>query len=504
MCSGGTIFPEGLGLGSTWNLALFDAVYAAAAREARAIGVHQIFTLVVEPNRDPRLGRNQEGYSEDPWLVLPDRGDDRARGAGRRRVAARQGGGRPVPLSRARASPRAASSAGPWRSRSGCCARCSCRPGWRASAERAPSASWRPTPRSTACPSTLGEDPDPDPARRAGLRGPRPERGGRHLDAALRGPGADQKEAGALALAPGWTWASRTRTAYMGALVENVRSGVVPEALVDRAVRRILRQKMRLGLFERPLVDPDRAAAVVHAPEHRELALRAAREGIVLLKNERDLLPLRKDLGAIAVIGPNADDPRNQLGDYTAQVVLQDVVTVLEGVRAKVAPADARALREGCDVIGNATDEIAAAVEAAREGGGRRRRPRRERVARAGEDGHERRGLRRGEPGPDRPAGGAAEGRPRDGHADRPRAGERPAALDPLGRRARPGDRRGVAARRAGRRGGGRRALRRPRARGPAADHDPAPRRASCPSPTTTSRRRPTGSGTAGGSPTRT
>ncbi len=69
MCSGGTVFPEGLALGSTWDLGLLEEIYTVAAREARAIGVHQIFTLVVEPNRDPRLGRNQEGYSEDPWLV---------------------------------------------------------------------------------------------------------------------------------------------------------------------------------------------------------------------------------------------------------------------------------------------------------------------------------------------------------------------------------------------------------------------------------------------------
>ena len=65
----------------------------------------------------------------------------------------------------------------------------------------------------------------------------------------------------------------------------------MPEALVDRAVRRILRQKMRLGLFESPLVDPERAVAVVHAPAHRDLALQAAREGIVLLKNERECCP---------------------------------------------------------------------------------------------------------------------------------------------------------------------------------------------------------------------
>ena len=68
MCSGGTIFPEGLAIGSTWNMDLVGKIYSIAAREGRAIGVHQLFTLVIEPNRDPRLGRNQEGYSEDPYL----------------------------------------------------------------------------------------------------------------------------------------------------------------------------------------------------------------------------------------------------------------------------------------------------------------------------------------------------------------------------------------------------------------------------------------------------
>ena len=68
MCSGGTIFPEGLAIGSTWNMDLVKSIYTIAAREARAAGIHQIFTLVIEPNRDPRLGRNQEGYSEDPYF----------------------------------------------------------------------------------------------------------------------------------------------------------------------------------------------------------------------------------------------------------------------------------------------------------------------------------------------------------------------------------------------------------------------------------------------------
>ena len=68
MAPGATIFPEGLGLGATWNTDLIEDVYSAAAREARVAGVHQLFTLVIEPNRDPRHGRNQQTYSEDPFL----------------------------------------------------------------------------------------------------------------------------------------------------------------------------------------------------------------------------------------------------------------------------------------------------------------------------------------------------------------------------------------------------------------------------------------------------
>jgi beta-glucosidase len=68
MFSGATIFPEGLAIGSTWNTELVKQIYTVAAREARSVGIHQLFTLVVEPNRDPRLGRNAEGFSEDPYL----------------------------------------------------------------------------------------------------------------------------------------------------------------------------------------------------------------------------------------------------------------------------------------------------------------------------------------------------------------------------------------------------------------------------------------------------
>ena len=79
----------------------------------------------------------------------------------------------------------------------------------------------------------------------------------------------------------------------------------------------------RLG---KPLVDPDRAVWIVHRAEHQDLALEAARETI-LLKNDHDLLPLRKTVRSIAVIGPNADDAHSQLGDYVPRNIPQHVVT---------------------------------------------------------------------------------------------------------------------------------------------------------------------------------
>ena len=98
-------------------------------------------------------------------------------------------------------------------------------------------------------------------------------------------------------------------------MLASVHEGKVSMNLVDRAVRRILKQKFRLGLFEHPYVDTEQAARVVHQQAHQDLALEAARQGIVLLKNDKNLLPLAKTVKSIAVIGPNADEPRNQPHD---------------------------------------------------------------------------------------------------------------------------------------------------------------------------------------------
>jgi beta-glucosidase len=126
-----------------------------------------------------------------------------------------------------------------------------------------------------------------------------------------------------------------------------VREGVVPEALIDRAVGRVLRAKFRLGLFEKPCVDPDRAAQITNCADHRALALKAAQQAIVLLKNEGALLPLdRSQLRSIAVIGPNAADLHP--GGYSVEPPYG--VSVLEGIRRKAGDGVQVLYAEGCRI----------------------------------------------------------------------------------------------------------------------------------------------------------
>jgi len=176
-----------------------------------------------------------------------------------------------------------------------------------------------------------------------------------------------QKEAGALALRAGVDLDITYEPAYMGPLVESVQEGRVPMELVDRAVRRVLALKFELGLFEHPYVDVDRAVKVMHSGEHQDLALQVAREGIVLLKNERNVLPLKKDLRSIAVIGPNADNGLNQLGDYSPQVVPQHLTTVLEGILKEVSSSTRVIYAKGCEIIGGGKEGFAKAIEAAKQ-----------------------------------------------------------------------------------------------------------------------------------------
>lgn len=140
--------------------------------------------------------------------------------------------------------------------------------------------------------------------------------------------------------------------------------GKVTEADIDRAVKNVLRLKFRMGLFENPYVDPAVAKKVVGSDAHKEIAREVARKGVVLLKND-GLLPLKKDIKKIAVIGPNADMIYNQLGDYTSPQPRAAVSTVLDGVKAKLPNAEVSYVK-GCAIRDVSQTNIETAVAAAK------------------------------------------------------------------------------------------------------------------------------------------
>jgi beta-glucosidase len=121
---------------------------------------------------------------------------------------------------------------------------------------------------------------------------------------------------------------------YGGFLKEALQRGLVMEADIDRAVRHVLQLKFDLGLFENPYVDEALAEAEVGTVENAQLAKRVALESAVLLKND-GILPFGASINKVAVIGPNANNMYNQLGDYTAPQSPNRIVTMLEGIREK-------------------------------------------------------------------------------------------------------------------------------------------------------------------------
>ena len=145
-------------------------------------------------------------------------------------------------------------------------------------------------------------------------------------------------------------------------LVDAVKNGKVKEAALDQAVERVLRLKFEMGLFENPYVNARTAQREVHATAAVTVARQAALESITLLKND-GTLPLSKDK-KVAVIGPNADNVYNMLGDYTAPQPDGKVVTVYQGIRAML--GDARCTHvKGCAIRDTMDCDIPAAVEAA-------------------------------------------------------------------------------------------------------------------------------------------
>jgi len=150
-----------------------------------------------------------------------------------------------------------------------------------------------------------------------------------------------------------------------GRLEDAVQKGMVTEAEIDVAVKRILKMKFEMGLFEHPYVDATQAKQLVRSDNNKAVALQVAREVITLLKNQNHVLPLSKTQ-KVLVCGPNADNVYNMLGDYTAPQEDGNVKTILAGIRSKL-PASQVTYVKGCAVRDTTASNIAEAVAAAKE-----------------------------------------------------------------------------------------------------------------------------------------
>jgi beta-glucosidase len=154
---------------------------------------------------------------------------------------------------------------------------------------------------------------------------------------------------------------------YQKNLVQLVKEGKVSEKVIDESVKRILRIKFKLSLFEHPYIDPERAGSIILSKKNVQTARELARESIVLLKNKDNLLPLTKDISSIAVIGPLADDSENPLGCWSCRGNSKDVVTILDGIKNKVSPKTKVLYTKGCEIEGTSIKGIKNAIKIAKK-----------------------------------------------------------------------------------------------------------------------------------------
>jgi beta-glucosidase len=373
MGQGSTSFPQPIALASSWDLDLIRQVFTAAALETRARGSHQVLGPNLDLGRDPRWGRTEETYGEDPYLVSR---------MGVTLIKAIQENGVLATAKHfaAHGQPEGGTNVGP-ANFSERTLRETFLPSFEAAVKEAGVASVMASYNEIdGVPSHMNSWLLEKVLRQEwAFKG--------HVVADyyaitqlmdLHHVVATKPEAAKLALEAGVDIELPDPDIYPH-LIQLVKDGKIPEATIDRAVARNLRAKFLVGLFENPYVDPERAVSVTNSTAHQKLAAEAARRSIVLLKNENNLLPLdRSKLKTLAVIGPNA--ARVHLGGYSDNPGRG--VSVLQGVTEKAGPQIKVVYAEGCKITkeggnwfadtanpaGEAEDQklIAEAVETAR------------------------------------------------------------------------------------------------------------------------------------------
>ncbi len=359
-----TIFPIPLAESCTWDPPLLERAARVAAEEASAAGTHWIFAPMVDICRDPRWGRIAEGAGEDPFLGMA---------LARARVRGFQAGdlasGRRIAACPKHYVAYGAAEAGRDYNTVDISERTLREvylPPFEAAFEAGAGSVMSSFNEIAGVPATANPF-----ILRTVLREEWRWPGVTLSDyEAMReliphGLAADLKDAARLSMRAGLDM-DMVSDAYAGYLDALVAEGAVPVSLVDEAVRRVLRLKMRLGLFEQPYTDETLAAGIVGRDDFRDLALRVARESMVLLKNEEELLPLSPGDRSIALIGPLADNRQDLLGTWAALGRPEDVESVREGMRSHLGDHGRLTYTRGCPIAGDGPADIGAAVAAAR------------------------------------------------------------------------------------------------------------------------------------------
>ena len=357
MAIGTTVFPTGLCCASTWNPSLMRLMGEAMGEEVRSQGGNIGYGPVLDVAREPRWSRMEEGFGEDPWLAAV-LGPEIVKG-----MQGTDGDGRHVFATlkhlAAYGVPEGGHNGGAVYAGERQMRAELLLPFERAVKDGA----------ATVMTSYNHVDGIPCTANRHLLtdilRGEWGFRGFTYSDLfsieGIAGMGAarNSAQAASLALKAGLDM-DLGGNAFGNNLKSELQKGNISESDLNRAVADVLRLKFRQGLFENPYVDPKRAAQICRSETHRALAERVAEEGVVLLKNN-GTLPLSHSLRRIAVIGPNADTPYNQLGDYTAPQPRSTIHTVLDGIKAEAGDSMEVVYAKGCAVRDTTTADIEAA-----------------------------------------------------------------------------------------------------------------------------------------------
>jgi len=394
ICSGlmaraATVFPQAIGVAATWDPELAREMAAVVRRQMRAMGAHHGLSPVLDVARDPRWGRTEETFGEDPYLVARMgtafveglQGADLTEGViatAKHFVgySASEGGLNWAPphlppreLREVYLHPfEAVVAAGAWSVMNG-------------------------YHELDGIPCAAHRELLTDILRREwGFEGTvvsdyfavRQLASYHHVSLDATGAAVTALTAGIDVELPG-------TDCYGAPLIDAVRTGAIDPGVVDTAVRRVLMSKFELGLFEEPLVDPEALAAAIDGHAERALARRIAAKSMVLLSND-GVLPISTDIGKIAVIGPNAHEARNLFGDYTYPAHIEALVdmqsgdnvfgvpfsgevslegsmkqarSVFDGLRDRLGNSVAYA--PGCDVDSQSRDGFEEAVALARE-----------------------------------------------------------------------------------------------------------------------------------------